>query len=436
MSNSDLTSILLLLLLLVSLAQLLGYLFTRLRQPKVVGEILAGVVLGPALLGKLPAASRISDAIVHPSSILNFVYWLGLLLLMFLSGAETQQLFTRDERREVGWLTIVGTGIPFCLGLIFGPKLISPALAGPNGNNISLIIILAVGVAVTSVPVVSRIFADLKILHTRFARIVLGVAVLEDMVLWLALAIATALAGTSALSPRQLAVHLGSTIGFFGLALTVVPRIIKHLNKSPFNVFAQQSPIGYAIAVLLAYCVVAGVLNVSLVFAAFLAGFAVHKKRRLFANALDAISKVSFAFLYPRLLRDRRTEARPDSRLVARHSRGDCDRKLRGEDRVRLAGGTIRRIPQARSPEPRHHHQRSPRPGHRTGQRCVRRRRHQPAVLYDPDRRGLHVASRWCLARLRPRPRLAATYAARPHRTRLECHAGEHDNSVISPRLC
>ena len=376
MSNSDLTSILLLLLLLVSLAQLLGYLFTRLRQPKVVGEILAGVVLGPALLGKLPAASRISDAIVHQSSILNFVYWLGLLLLMFLSGAETQQLFTRDERREVGWLTIVGTGIPFCLGLIFGPKLISPALAGPNGNDISLIIILAVGVAVTSVPVVSRIFADLKILHTRFARIVLGVAVLEDMVLWLALAIATALAGTTALSPRQLAVHLGTTIGFFGLALTVVPRIIKHLNKSPFNVFAQQSPIGYAIAVLLAYWVVAGVLNVSLVFAAFLAGFAVvHKKRRLFANALD---EGFVRILYPRLLRDRRTEARPDSRLVARHSRGVCDRKLRGEDRVRLAGGTIRRIPRARSPEPRHHHQRSPRPGHRTGQRCIRRRHHQP----------------------------------------------------------
>jgi K+:H+ antiporter len=299
-SNSDLTSILVLLLLLVSLAQLLGYLFTRFRQPKVVGEILAGVVLGPALLGRLPAASRISEAITHQSSILNFVYWLGLLLLMFLSGAETQQLFTREERREVGWLAIVGTGMPFCIGLIFGPKLISPALAGPNGNKISLIIILAVGVAVTSVPVVSRIFADLKILHTRFARIVLGVAVLEDIVLWLALAIATALAGSTVLNSRELALHLGTTIGFFGLALTVVPRIIKRLNKSRFNVFAQQSPIGYAIAVLLAYCVVAGALNVSLVFAAFLAGFAVvHKKRRLFANALEAISKVSFAFFIP-----------------------------------------------------------------------------------------------------------------------------------------
>ncbi len=100
--------------------------------------------------------------------------------LMFLSGAEAQQLFSREERREVGWLTIVGTGIPFVLGLALGPCLIRPALAGPNGNRISVIIIFAVGVEVTSFPVVSKIFADMKILHTRFARLVLGVAVVED----------------------------------------------------------------------------------------------------------------------------------------------------------------------------------------------------------------------------------------------------------------
>ena len=300
MSNSDLTSVLFILLLLVALAQLLGYLFMKLRQPKVVGEILAGVVLGPALLGRLSSASWIVEASHRQENILNFVYWLGLLLLMFLSGAETQQLFTREERREVGWLGVVGSGIPFVLGLVLGPWLIVPALAGPNGNRISLIIILAVGVAVTSVPVVSKIFADLKILHTRFARLVLGVAVLEDIVLWLALAVATALAGKTALNPRQMAYHLATTAVFFALGLTIVPRVIKRLNKSKFNVFARQAPVGYAIAVLLAYCVVAGALDVSLVFAAFLAGFAVvHKKRRLFAEALDAIGKVSFAFFIP-----------------------------------------------------------------------------------------------------------------------------------------
>src|SRR5215813_4544075 len=300
MSNSDLTLILFILLLLVGLAHLLGSLFVKLRQPKVVGEILAGVVLGPALVGRLSHASFIADTVRQKSATLNFVYWLGLLLLMFLSGAEAQQLFTKEERREVGWLTIVGTGVPFVLGLVLGPWIIRPVLAGPNGNRISLIIILAVGVAVTSVPVVSKIFSDLKILHTRFARLVLGVAVLEDIVLWLALAIATALAGKAALDAKQMSYHLISTVVFFGLGLTIVPRIIKRINKSRFNVMAKHAPVAYALTILLSYCVVAGALDVSLVFAAFLAGFAVvHKKRQLFAEALDAIGKVSFAFFIP-----------------------------------------------------------------------------------------------------------------------------------------
>jgi Kef-type K+ transport system membrane component KefB len=166
MSNSDLTSILFILLMLVGLAQLLGSLFVKLRRPKVVGEILAGVVLGPALIGLWPLTSKLTEAIKDQSKVLNSFTGFGLLLLMFLSGAEARQLFTREERKEEGWLTIVGTGIRFVLALGLGPWLISPALAGPNGKRISLIIVLAVGVAVTSVPVVSRIFADLKVLHT------------------------------------------------------------------------------------------------------------------------------------------------------------------------------------------------------------------------------------------------------------------------------
>src|ERR1700691_1897179 len=300
MTNSELTQVLFLLLLLVGLAQLLGWLFVKMRQPKVVGEILAGVVLGNALVGRMPFAARFIESAKHQGNVLDFVYWLGLLLLMFLAGAETQQLFTRDDRREVAWLTIVGTGLPFVLGLILAPWLIRPSLAGPNGNRISLTIILAVGVAVTSIPVVSKIFADLKILHTRFARLVLGVAVLEDIVLWLALAVATALAGKTRINPQQLALHLIATVAFFVLGLTLIPRAVKRIKKSRFNILAQHSPVAYALGVLLAYCVVAGALDVSVVFAAFLAGFAVvHKKRRLFADALEAIGKFSFAFFIP-----------------------------------------------------------------------------------------------------------------------------------------
>jgi Kef-type K+ transport system membrane component KefB len=90
------------------------------------------------------------------------------------------------------------------------------------------------------------------------------------------------------------------TVLFFVAGLTLLPRFVKRVNKSRFNFLAKNSPVAYALGVLLAYCVIAGALNVSLVFAAFLAGFAVvHKKRRLFTEALDAIGKVSFAFFIP-----------------------------------------------------------------------------------------------------------------------------------------
>jgi Kef-type K+ transport system membrane component KefB len=129
---------------------------------------------------------------------------------------------------------------------------------------------------------------------------VLGVAVLEDIVLWLALAVATRMASETALDARAMARHLVLTVAFFALGLRLIPRLVKRVSRSRFNVLAQQAPVAYAIGVLLAYCVVAGALDISLVFAAFLAGFAVvHKKRKLFSEALDAIGKVSYAFFIP-----------------------------------------------------------------------------------------------------------------------------------------
>ncbi len=347
-----------------------------------VGEILAGVVLGPALLGRLPLMDHLFHTARHPGHILTFVYWLGLLLLMFVSGTEMQQLFGRGERRTVGWLIIVGTGTPFLLGLVFGPHLIGPSLAGPHGNRPSLIIILAVGVAVTSVPVVSKIFADLNILDTRFARLVLGVAVLEDIVLWLALAVATALATNTALNPWRMSLHLCLTVVYFVVGLTAAPRIIKRLNTTRWNAFARQSPTGYVIAVLLAYCAVAGALDVNLVFAAFLAGFAVmHKKRRIFDDAIEAIGKVFLRLLHSRLLRGRRAETGPHPRSLTVDDHRIHRRHLRGQDGVGRAGRPVRRFPGTRADQPWDHHQRPRRPGHCVGQRRLRRRHHQLEVL-------------------------------------------------------
>lgn len=104
MKDSELTQVLFLLLLLLALAHLLGWLFVKMRQPKVVGEILAGVVLGNAVVGRIPFAEHFIVRAQHQGNILDFIYWLGLLLLMFLAGAETQQLFSRTSvASSAGW---------------------------------------------------------------------------------------------------------------------------------------------------------------------------------------------------------------------------------------------------------------------------------------------------------------------------------------------
>lgn len=306
MSNAEIGSFILVLFLLLGSAHLVGYLFTRLRQPRVVGEIAAGILIGPSLLGHFaPGFSQRLFAVISASGgknphddVLSFVYWLGMLLLMFASGAETRRLFGRNDQRQVGWLAAVGTGLPFVLVMIASPWLHVDALAGRVHQHTAVLLVVGIAIAVTSIPVISRIFFDLDILHTRFARLILGVAVIEDTALWAVLAIATALA-TSAALPRGLIVkHVAWTVLYFGIGLLVAPGIFHRLSRARWNLLAKSSPLGYTILVLFAYCMVAAWLDVSLVFAAFLAGFAVPAQGS-FSRAFESLKNFSFAVFIP-----------------------------------------------------------------------------------------------------------------------------------------
>ena len=299
MSSNQLGAIVLPLALLIATAHILGYFFARLRQPRVIGEIAAGVLFGPALFGHFfPHAQQAlfgAGDVASRSVVLEFVYWMGLLFLMFASGAETRELFSKEDRRQVSWLAGVGTGLPFLLTLAVLPWLSLGGLMGPANQKTPLYLVIGIAVAVTSIPVISKIFFDLKILHTRFARLVLGVAVIEDILLWAVLAIATALAKSSATPNHKIAIHVAITLAYFAAGLTLLPRLLKWLGRAKWNVLAEASPVGYLVAVLFAYTALAAVMDVNLVFAAFLSGFAIAGEKERFAEALHALKQFSFA---------------------------------------------------------------------------------------------------------------------------------------------
>ena len=127
-------------------------------------------------------------------------------------AAKTQGLFCREERKPIAWIGLVGTGLPFAIALLLSTRLKLGALMGTAQNQIALVLVIGIGTAVTSIPVISRIFHDLRILHTRFAKLILGVAVMEDVVLWALLAVATALAESKALPTYVIAQRIALTL--------------------------------------------------------------------------------------------------------------------------------------------------------------------------------------------------------------------------------
>jgi Kef-type K+ transport system membrane component KefB len=307
MSSAEFGSFSVLLLVLLSSAHLLGELFSRLRQPRVAGEILAGVILGPSVLGHIAPsvaaamfnAGNVSEALgLKYQAIVGFLFNLGLLLLMFASGAEAQGLFRREDRREVAWLGVVGTGLPFIAAILAAPLLPLDTVIGPANHRLALLLVIGIALAVTSIPVIAKIFHDLGILHTRFARLVLGIAVMEDIVLWGLLAIATALAASATLPAVSVAMKTTAAVAFFTLGLTRVPRLMRATTRASWNVLARHAPVAYLMAVLFAYTALAAAVEVNLAFAAFLAGYALARDEEL-KEARAALSRVAFAVFIP-----------------------------------------------------------------------------------------------------------------------------------------
>jgi Kef-type K+ transport system membrane component KefB len=306
MTPNEFGSLTLFLFVILAAARLLGDLFALLRQPRVIGEILAGVLVGPSLLGHL--APRLSVMVLPQAeysatsyaAVLMFLYNFGLLLLMFVSGAETKGLFNRENRRDVAWLGAVGTGLPFLLALGMVPFLPVEALAGRVTSHTPLLLVVSIGVAVTSIPVISKVLHDLQILHTRFARLILSVAVIEDVILWAVLAVATALAESGTIPRQKIAVHIAVTLLYFGAGLLLGPRLVGRLTSARWNSVAQKSPTAYVIVLLLAYAALAAAFDISLVFAAFLAGYAIVKTENpIITASIASISDFAFAAFIP-----------------------------------------------------------------------------------------------------------------------------------------
>src|SRR3989344_2111991 len=220
--NLELARFFLAISLLLASAHFFGYIFTKFRLPKVVGEIFGGLLLGPTFLGFF-APEFYNRIFLAEGKLLAIVYWFGLVLLMFTSGFELERKFNKDDKKTIIWLVIGSTIFPLLLGWLAASFFDLSKLIGNANNVLALKLIIVVSIAVTSIPVLSKIFIDLNIIKTRFAKIVLSTATIHDVVLWIFVAVATALAAGAAISLQTISAHVIVSLVFFGIALFLAP---------------------------------------------------------------------------------------------------------------------------------------------------------------------------------------------------------------------
>lgn len=153
-------------ILILRLSALLGVKpSARCSIPRVAGEIIGGILLGPIGLGwLLPGAhAYIFTSFAHQGQVISMFYWLGLILLMFTSGYEANLQEWRIDKKIIGWLIAGSTVIPRISGYYVSDIWFVRHYVGEAGNPVAFNLIFAIATAVTSIPVISKIFLDLGI---------------------------------------------------------------------------------------------------------------------------------------------------------------------------------------------------------------------------------------------------------------------------------
>lgn len=273
----------------IAAARVFGTLARRVGQPAVVGEVVAGLVLGPSLVGWLapglfaavfrPPLPGVPDELAAAALPLVFqtLAELGLILLLFLIGLEVEFAHLRGSGRAAAGIAVAGTALPFALGAALGPVLHPHLEPHPTAGPVPLVgltLFLGVALAITAIPVLGRMMHELGVSRTKLGAVVIAAAAVGDAVGWVLLAAVAALA-ESAFDPWQTARMVGLTVGFvLGMVYLVRPALTRYLNWSlrAADGALTLNALGVVLAALLLTALATNRIGVFAVFGAFVLG--------------------------------------------------------------------------------------------------------------------------------------------------------------------
>src|SRR3954464_1674879 len=287
--------------LMLAAARLLGGVARKLGQPSVLGELLAGILLGPAILGHLwPAAQHaIFPANQTQEHLLEMLSWLGMIFLILRTGLELDLRLLRMLGRAAFFASAVGILLPFVTG--FGLAHWVPQSLLPRGSDRTVFaLFLATAMSISAVKVIAKTLLDLKLTRRDVGAIILAASIADDTVGWVLLSIVSSIALSGSVSPGTVLRPLGATAAVVAGAVFIGRPLVRRLIGWIERGHALEHATTSAIVVLtFALAALTEKLGIHAVFGAFIAGLLVTSSPRVRQATLDSLDSVILGVFAP-----------------------------------------------------------------------------------------------------------------------------------------
>ncbi len=284
------------LIIIIITSRVFGYFFKKMGQPTVMGEILAGIFLGPSILGSIfPAYIQ---AIFPPGSLdtMRILSQIGLMLFMFVVGMELDLDILRTKARTAITISNASIIIPFSLGVLLA-FFLHDYYAPDNAPFYAFALFMGIAMSITAFPVLARILRERTLKDKRIEAIAMTSAAINDVTGWVALAFVIAIIKAHSFS-NSVYTLLATVAYMIGMVFIVRP-LMNKLAKKQENNFIKQSTVAIIFLVMLLSSLCTELIGVHALFGAFMAGVIMPQQWHFRQVITDKVEDVALILLLP-----------------------------------------------------------------------------------------------------------------------------------------
>ncbi|RWM37968.1 cation:proton antiporter [Mesorhizobium sp.] len=264
-------------ILLLVVGRGIGELLERLGQPAVMGQLIGGILLGPSLLGWLwPAAERMvfaGDA--AQKSMINAIAQLGVLMLLLLTGMETDLRLVRRVGRACFSISAAGVAVPFVLGFA-AAQFMPDSLLAAGSERVVAGLFLGTALSISSVKIVAMVVREMNFMRRDLGQVIVSSAIIEDTIGWVIIAITIGIATKGSIELGSLAFTLAGVTAFMAFSFTLGRRIVFDAIRWTNDTFrSEYAVVTVILAIMGAMALITDRIGVHTVLGAFVAGILV-----------------------------------------------------------------------------------------------------------------------------------------------------------------